>query len=115
QAGWKNGHPSTGASILQNDTAIIAGSPNNIGYRKNTEGEELPGNIVKLERQEPGSLELSSTGNYSYRIFDISGRLLTQGLLKTGFNEIRTSSISTGVLVLQWSGESTSGSQKIFQ
>jgi hypothetical protein len=115
QAGWKNGHPSTGASILQNDTAIIAGSPNNIGYRKNPEGEETPGNMVKLERQEPGTLELSSTGNYSYRIFDISGRLLTQGLLKTGFNEIRTSSISTGVLVLQWSGDSISGSQKIFQ
>jgi hypothetical protein len=115
QADWKNGHPSTGASIMQNDTAIIAGSPNNIGYRKNPDQEESTGNMVKVERQEPGTLELNSSGNYSYRIFDISGRLLTQGMLKTGFNEIRTSSISTGVLVLQWSGDSRSGSQKIFQ
>jgi hypothetical protein len=115
QAGWKNGHPSTGASNMQNDTAIIAGSPNNIGYRKNPDEEENPGNMVKVERQEPGTLELNSSGNYSYRIFDISGRLLTQGILKTGFNEIRTSTISTGILVLQWSGDSRSGSQKIFQ
>jgi hypothetical protein len=113
QADWKNGHPSTGAQNVQSDTAAIAGAPNYIGYRKISETNTSTENAVKIERQEPGSLELSSLGNYSYRLFDISGRLLTQGSLKTGYNEIRTSPASTGVLVLQWSGESVSGAQKI--
>jgi len=34
QADWKDGHPSTGAQNIQSDTAIIAGAPNYIGYRK---------------------------------------------------------------------------------
>jgi hypothetical protein len=113
QACWKNGHPSTSAQYTQSDTAAIAGAPNYIGYRKNPETENSSETAVKIERQEPGSLEINSSGNYSYRLFDISGRLLTQGTLKTGFNEIHTSPASTGVFVLQWSGESISGSQKI--
>src|SRR5450755_3064391 len=113
QADWKNGHPSTGAEDIQSDTAVIAGAPNYIGYRKTGEGLVSNDNAVKIERQEPGSLELNSSGNYSYRLFDISGRLLAQGNLKMGYNEIRTNPVSTGVLVLQWSGESISGAQKI--
>jgi hypothetical protein len=113
RADWKDGHPSTGAYLLQSDTAIIAGAPNDIGYRKN---ENLTGpsdEAVKIERQETGSLALNSSGNYSFRLFDMNGRLLTQGNLKTGYNEIRTSTVSTGILVLQWTGKSGSGSQKI--
>jgi len=113
QADWKDGHPSTGAGYLQSDTAVIAGAPNNIGYRKATSEADTPEKAVIVERQGPGSLELNSSGNYSFRLFDISGRLLTQGNLKTGYNEIRTSPASTGILVLQWSGEFVSGSQKI--
>jgi len=113
QADWKDGHPSTGAWNIQSDTAMIAGAPNYIGYRKNSETSVATGTAVKVERQEPGALELSSDGNYSYRLFDISGRLLTQGTLKTGFNEIRTNPTARGVLVLQWSDEFASGSQKI--
>jgi hypothetical protein len=113
QADWKDGHPSTGAEDIQSDTAMIAGAPNYIGYRKTEDLTSSSGDAVKIERQEPGSLELNSSGNYSYRLFDISGRLLTQGNLKTGYNEIRTSNTSTGVLVLQWTGESNSGAQKI--
>ncbi len=112
-ADWKDGHPSTGAYLIQSDTATIAGAPNDIGYRKNGEVPGTPEESVKIERQEAGSLALNSSGNYSYRLFDIDGRLLTQGKLKTGYNEIRTSSASTGILVLQWSGKFTSGSQKI--
>jgi hypothetical protein len=113
QADWKDGHPSTGARHIQSDTAQISGAPNYIGYRKTVETAVSIENLVKIERQEPGSLELSSSGNYSFRLFDISGRLLTQGTLKTGFNEIRTNPASTGVLVLQWSDAFVSGSQKI--
>jgi hypothetical protein len=113
QAQWKNGHPSTGAQNMQNDTAVIAGAPNYIGYRKNAGEAGLVQSGVKIERQQPGSLELNSSGNYGYRLFDISGRLLTQGSLKTGFNEISTSTASSGVLVLQWSDGYISGSQKI--
>jgi hypothetical protein len=113
QADWKNGHPSTGSDIIQSDTACIAGAPNNIGYRKIQTGGTSSENLVKVERQEPGSVELSSSGNFSYRIFDMSGRLLTQGSLRPGYNEIRTSTASTGVLLLQWSDEFISGSQKI--
>jgi hypothetical protein len=114
QADWKDGHPSTGAQNIQSDTATIAGAPNYIGYRKTADAIVSPENLVKIERQEPGSLELNSSGNYSYRLFDISGRLLTQGNLKTGYNEIRTNPASSGILVLQWSGGSVVGSQKIF-
>src|SRR5450755_538993 len=85
QADWKNGHPSTGAEDIQSDTAVIAGAPNYIGYRKTGEGLVSNDNAVKIERQEPGSLELNSSGNYSYRLFDISGRLLAQGNLKMGY------------------------------
>jgi hypothetical protein len=113
QADWKDGHPSTGAWNIQSDTAIIAGAPNYIGYRKTGESPEAAENAVIIQRQEPGSLELKSVGNFSYRLFDISGRLLTQGRLKTGFNEIRTNPASRGVLVLQWSDDYVSGSQKI--
>lgn len=113
QADWKNGHPSTGAQNIQSDTAVIAGSPNYIGYRKNTVEPASAENAVKIERQDPSYLSLISSGDYTFRLFDISGRLLTQGTLKPGFNEIRTSSTSTGVLVLQWSGEFGSSSQKI--
>jgi hypothetical protein len=113
KADWKKGQPSTGAENVQNDTATIAGAPNNIGYRKTAFFYASQDAAVKIERQEPGTLELSSSGNYNFRLFDISGRLLTQGSLKTGYNEIRTNPSSTGVLVLQWSGESVSGAQKI--
>lgn len=113
QADWKNGHPSTGPQNIQSDTAMIAGAPNYIGYRKTNEAVASSENAVKIERQEPGALELNSSGNYSYRLFDISGRLLTEGNLKTGYNEIRTNPVSSGVFVLQWSGESVSGAQKI--
>jgi hypothetical protein len=113
QADWKNGHPSTGVQNVQSDTASIAGAPNYIGYRKNAEETISPHNSVKIERQDPSYLSLISSGDYSFRLFDISGRLLTQGMLKPGFNEIRTSIASSGVLVLQWSGEFGSASQKI--
>jgi hypothetical protein len=113
QADWKNGHPSTGAQNIQSDTAMIAGAPNYIGYRKKATQFVSQENTVKIERQDPAYLELSSAGNYSYRLFDLSGRLLTQGMLKPGNNEIRTGMASQGVYILQWTGESVSGSQKI--
>jgi hypothetical protein len=113
QADWKNGHPSTGAQNIQSDTASIAGAPNYIGYRKNDDERVSPDNAVKIERQNASYLSLISSGDYTFRLFDISGRLLTQGMLKPGFNEIRTSTASSGVLVLQWSGEFGSASQKI--
>jgi hypothetical protein len=113
QADWKNGHPSTGAQNVQSDTASIAGAPNYIGYRKNIEDAISGDNSVKIERQDPNYLSLISSGDYSFRLFDISGRLLTQGMLKPGFNEIRASTASSGVYVLQWSGGFGSASQKI--
>jgi len=114
-ADWKNGHPSTGVRNIQSDTALIAGAPNNIGYRKN-EGSLIPGESdIKIEKQDPGLLELNSTGNYSYRLFDINGRLLKQGMLKPGSNRIPNNMTSEGIYVLQWTGESRSGSQKIIQ
>ena len=113
EADWQDGHPSTGAWNIQSDTARIAGAPNNIGYRKISTSALQEESAIKIERQDSRHLELSSLGNYDYRLFDISGRLLTQGKLKTGYNEIPTSTSSQGVYVLQWSGENASGSQKI--
>jgi hypothetical protein len=113
EADWKNGHPSTGARNIQSDTARIAGAPNYIGYRKNQEQANADLAVVKIEKQGNGHLELSSPGNYSYRLFDISGHLLTQGFLNSGYNEIQTNPGSPGVYVLEWSGGSVSGSRKI--
>jgi hypothetical protein len=113
QAVWKDGRPSTGALNFQSDTAAIAGAPNYIGYRKTPDRGNSPDNAVKIERQSPSYISLISSGDYAFSLFDISGRLLTQGMLKPGFNEIHTNPTSTGVLVLQWSGEYGSGSQKI--
>jgi len=112
-ADWKDGQPSTGARNIQSDTARIAGAPNYIGYRKTVVAAVSEESAVKIEKQDPWHLELSSSGNYNYRLFDMSGRLLTQGTLKTGYNEIPTNAASQGVYVLQWSGESVSGAQKI--
>jgi hypothetical protein len=113
QAVWRDGHPSTGAGNFQSDTAIIAGAPNYIGYRKTEELSNSPENSVKIERMDRSYISLISSGDYSFRLVEINGRLLTQGMLKPGFNEIRTNSASSGILVLQWSGDSGSGSQKI--
>lgn len=113
EAVWKDGHPSTGARNMQSDTAAIAGAPNWIGYRKNNDEFMSPDNAIKIERQGAGFISLISTGDYAFSLINIDGRLLTQGMLKPGFNEIRTSMASTGVMVLKWSGEYGSGSQKI--
>jgi hypothetical protein len=113
QADWENGHPSTGAQKIQSDTASIAGAPNEIGYRKNADIPVSQENTVKIERQDPNYLALISSGDFSFRLFDMSGRLLTQGMLKPGLNEIPTNPASTGVWVLQWSGRFGSASQKI--
>jgi hypothetical protein len=112
-AEWKSGHPSTGVRDIQVDTAQIAGAPNNIGYRKNTGSLNSEASAITIEKQDPGVLELTSTGNYNYRLFDINGRLLKQGMLKTGFNRIATDMTNEGVYVFQWTGETTFGSKKI--
>jgi hypothetical protein len=115
-ADWSAGTPSTGASRFQNDTALIAGAPNDIGYRKNTGLYNDPSKAaVRIEKQQPDAIELSSSGDYAYRLFDISGRLLTQGSLRKGWNQIRAQSLPNTVLVLQWYGESVSGSEKIIR
>ena len=115
-ADWIKGSPSTGAANIQNDTALIAGAPNDIGYRKNVfvpggSGQKSAG--VRIENQQPGSIELNSTGDYAYRLFDITGRLLTEGTLKKGWNQIQANSCAKAVVVLQWYNEEGSGSQKI--
>ena len=114
-ANWRDGHPSTGAHDIQSDTARIAGAPNHIGYRKSAGMGTAAETAVKIERQDPGLLELVSNGNFSYRLLDINGRLLKQGILKTGYNRIPANMAAESVYVLQWSGESSSGSQKIMR
>jgi hypothetical protein len=113
QASWKTGHSCVGSNEIQNDTAIIAGQPNNIGYRKNNEYQIVENGGIHIEKTIPGLLELNSSGSYDFRIYDINGRLLSQGILKTGYNEIHDLPSSTGIYVLQWSNNRFSGSQKI--
>jgi hypothetical protein len=119
QADWINGTSSAGPANIQNDTALIAGAPNNIGYRKKSAADETDSNqnntAVKIENQQPGSIGLNSTGDYAYRLFDISGRLLTEGNIRKGWNQIQANSPSNAVLVLHWYNETGSGSQKIIQ
>jgi len=113
KAGWTNGHPSTGPQYVQNDTAAIAGAPNAIGYRKVITEEKQDDNAIFIERNRPGNVQPISMGNFNFRLIDMSGRILTQGELRTGFNEIHVHNGSTGVLVLQWSDGNRSGSQKL--
>ncbi len=116
-ADWIKGSSSAGAANIQNDTALIAGAPNNIGYRKTViisgAGFNQKNEAVKIETQQPGSIGLNSTGEYAYRLFDITGRLLTEGTLRKGWNQIQANSSAKAVLVLQWYNEEGSGSQKI--
>jgi hypothetical protein len=116
-ADWSAGTSSAGPETFQNDTAVIAGAPNDIGYRKNaaSRNPDKTNTAVKIEKQQAGSIDLSSSGDYAYRLFDISGRLLTQGNLRKGWNQIQAQSLPNTVLVLQWYGESCSGSQKIIR
>jgi hypothetical protein len=109
---WQNGTSSLGPRIIQSDTATIAGAPNDIGYRKHIVANSNLSDAVTIERQDAGSLTLNSLGNYNYRLFDINGRILTEGSLKSGFNQIPTNPIAKGVLVLQWFDGSVTGSQK---
>lgn len=116
-ADWSTGASSAGPSDFQNDTALIAGAPNDIGYRKNTGANtaDRTNAAVKIENQQAGSIDLSSSGDYAYRLFDTSGRLLTQGNLRKGWNQIQAQSLPRTVLVLQWYGETGSGSEKIIR
>jgi hypothetical protein len=111
---WIAGTNAVSASTRQNDTARIAGAPNYIGYRNPAAGvsEIPPLQKVKIAAQTPGYIELNSTGNYQYRLFDVSGRLLTQGTLQNGTNSIAKTD-AKGILVLQWYSETESGSEKI--
>ena len=116
-ADWSTGTSSAGPADFQNDTALIAGAPNDIGYRKNTgtNTADRTNAAVKIENQHAGSIDLSSSGDYTYRLFDTGGRLLTQGNLRKGWNQIQAQSLPRTVLVLQWQGETGSGSEKIIR
>ncbi|HVY75859.1 MAG TPA: hypothetical protein VG890_13565 [Puia sp.] len=116
-ASWSSGTPSTGPGSIQNDTTLIAGSPNGIGYRKSLSAgapaKTMDG--IHIEKQYAGTIELNSTDDYAFRLYDISGRLLTQGTLRKGWNQIQATTASEGVLILQWYGDSASGSEKIMR
>jgi hypothetical protein len=116
-ASWSSGTSSAGPADFQNDTALIAGAPNDIGYRKatGTKTTERTNAAVKIEKQQAGSIDLSSSGDCAYRLFDSSGRLLTQGNLRKGWNQIQAQPLPRAVLVLQWQGETGSGSEKIIR
>jgi hypothetical protein len=46
-------------------------------------------------------ISVNSNGNYSFRLFDVSGKLLGNGIIKTGFNNIEVKNTAKGILFLQ--------------
>lgn len=74
--------------------------------------QELP-NLSIYPNPTEGQLHISgiATENSRYRIFDISGRMVQSGILKSGYM-VNTSSLKSGMYILRIDSEKGSGSRK---
>lgn len=70
---------------------------NTVALRKNTTAPYLLTNAVR------GELTVSATDNYTYSLYDYSGRRLANGSVQKGVTAIATSSLPAGIYVLQLS------------
>lgn len=107
----------------------FAGTGANLYYRLNVEfdnGRQYYSNIVSLgdnKAQKPslvsnlvrGNLTINSPGLYNYSIIDLNGRLVSKGSLSQGINTISTSTMNSGMFIIQYLNDNSRFTEKFIR
>lgn len=107
----------------------FAGTGANLYYRLNVEfdnGRQYYSNIVSLgdnKAQKPslvsnlvrGNLTINSPGLYNYSIIDLNGRLVSKGSLSQGINTISTSTMNSGMFIIQYLNDNSRFAEKFIR
>jgi hypothetical protein len=107
----------------------FAGTGTNLYYRLNVEfdnGRQYYSNIVSLgdnKAQKPslvsnlvrGNLTINSPGLYNYSIIDLNGRLVSKGSLSQGINTISTSTMNSGMFIIQYLNDNSRFAEKFIR
>jgi hypothetical protein len=71
---------------------------------------KLMGNLVTTN-----SISVSSPGNYSYSVMDITGKIILKGLLTTGINSINTGSMVSGMYIIRFEDGTRQWTEKLMR
>lgn len=107
----------------------FAGTGANLYYRLNVEfdnGRQYYSNIVSLgdnKARKPslvsnlvrGNLTINSPGLYNYSIIDLNGRLVSKGSLSQGINTISTSTMNSGMFIIQYLNDNSRFTEKFIR
>jgi len=107
----------------------FAGTGTNLYYRLNVEfdnGRQYYSNIVSLgdnKARKPslvsnlvrGNLTINSPGLYNYSIIDLNGRLVSKGSLSQGINTISTSTMNSGMFIIQYLNDNSRFAEKFIR
>lgn len=107
----------------------FAGTGANLYYRLNVEfdnGRQYYSNIVSLgdnKARKPslvsnlvrGNLTINSPGLYNYSIIDLNGRLVSKGSLSQGINTISTSTMNSGMFIIQYLNDNSRFAEKFIR
>lgn len=72
-------------------------------------GPKLVGNMVTANAQ------VSSSGNYSYSIFEMSGRMVSRGSLTSGLNTVFTGTLNRGVYIIRYTNGQAQWTEKFIR
>ena len=107
----------------------FAGTGANLYYRLSVEfdnGRQYYSNIVSLgdnKARKPslvsnlvrGNLTINSPGLYNYSIIDLNGRLVSKGSLSQGINTISTSTMNSGMFIIQYLNDNSRFAEKFIR
>lgn len=120
--------------LIQPDVTVrsynyIPSNSGDIQYRLNVtfdNGRQYYSNIVTLKSNDfssrpklagnlitSGIITVNSPGNFSYMIFDITGKTVNKGLLKNGVNQINSYGLMNGMYVIRFTDNSHQWSDKL--
>jgi hypothetical protein len=71
-------------------------------------GPKLISNIINTS-----SIEVSSPGNYNYFIYDLNGKIMTQGKLVNGNNSLYSGNITSGMYIVRFANETEQWMEKL--
>jgi hypothetical protein len=71
---------------------------------------EIWGNVVNS-----GIVYVNSPGNYSYAIFDYTGKAITKGKLINGMNKVNLTNTIAGIYFIQYSDNNQQWTDKILR
>jgi uncharacterized ubiquitin-like protein YukD len=71
-------------------------------------GPKLISNIINTS-----SIEVSSPGNYNYFIYDLNGKIMSQGKLVNGNNSLYSGSITSGMYIVRFANETEQWMEKL--